>query len=50
MTGQPSELTPQQQELKERSATFVRDIVIACEPDTRKSSHGPSEALRDHLM
>ena len=43
-------LTPQQQELKERTATFVRDIVIPYEADPRKSSHGPSDALRDDLV
>jgi acyl-CoA dehydrogenase len=43
-------LTPQQHELKERTAAFIRDVVIPYEADTRRTHHGPSDELRDDLI
>lgn len=36
--------------MKERTATFIREVVIPYEGDTRISHHGPSDALRDDLV
>lgn len=44
------ELTAEQQELKERVDRFVREKIIPFESDPRRTSHGPSEALRDDLV
>jgi acyl-CoA dehydrogenase len=43
-------LTPELAELAERTATFVRDVVIPYEADPRQSHHGPSDELRDELV
>jgi acyl-CoA dehydrogenase len=43
-------LTPELTELAERTATFVRDVVIPYETDPRQTSHGPAEELRDELV
>lgn len=43
-------LTPQQEELKERTAAFIRDVVIPYESDPRTDAHGPSDELRDDLV
>lgn len=44
------ELTPEQQELKERTERFVAEKVIPFEADPRRTAHGPSEDLRNELV
>ena len=43
-------LPPELAELRERTAAFVRDVVIPLEADPRQGPHGPSEDLRLELV
>ncbi len=43
-------LTPELEDLKARTAAFIRDEVIPYENDPRQTSHGPSEELRHELV
>lgn len=43
-------LPPELEELRERTAQFVRDEVMPFESDPRQDAHGPSDALRHDLM
>ncbi len=42
-------LTPEQIELRERTAAFVREQLIPYENDPRQTPHGPTDALRREL-
>ncbi len=42
-------LTPREQELQDRTRTFIRDMVLPYEKDKRQSPHGPSDELRREL-
>ncbi|PJK30404.1 acyl-CoA dehydrogenase [Minwuia thermotolerans] len=44
------EPTAEQQELKARVESFVRDKVIPFESDPRRTAHGPTDDLRDELV
>ena len=43
-------LSPEIQELRDRTRQFIAEQVIPLENDERQSSHGPSEALRRELV
>ncbi len=43
-------LTPELTELKERTASFVRDVIMPLEDDPRQSHHGPTDELRLHVV
>ena len=43
-------LTPELDDLKRRTAAFVRDAVIPMEGDPRQGPHGPEDALRRELI
>ncbi|MPY95329.1 MAG: acyl-CoA dehydrogenase [Acidimicrobiia bacterium] len=43
-------LTPELAELKDRTAAFVRDVVMAYEADPRQNPHGPTDELRSDLV
>lgn len=44
------EPTDRQQELQAKTATFVREKIIPFEKDARRSSHGPTDELRQELV
>jgi len=44
------ELSPTQSELRDRVRAFVVDKVIPFEGDERRTSHGPTDELRDELI
>ena len=44
------ELPPELEELKERTATFIRDEIMPMEGDPRQDEHGPTDALRADLV
>ncbi|HIV73204.1 MAG TPA: acyl-CoA/acyl-ACP dehydrogenase [Candidatus Aquabacterium excrementipullorum] len=44
------QLTPEQEDLKQRTRRFIADEVIPCEADPRCTPHGPTEDLRQELM
>jgi acyl-CoA dehydrogenase len=43
-------LTPELEELRERTAAFIRAEVMPMEADPRQDEHGPSDALRADLV
>jgi len=43
-------LSPEQQDLQERTRRFIADEVIPLENDPRQDHHGPHESLRDELV
>lgn len=43
-------LPPELAELKDRTAAFVRDVVVPMEDDPRQTSHGPTDELRVDLV
>ncbi|MCY1273871.1 Caffeyl-CoA reductase-Etf complex subunit CarC [compost metagenome] len=43
-------LPPELQELRERTRSFVREVVIPYERDARRTAHGPDESLRLELV
>jgi acyl-CoA dehydrogenase len=43
-------LPPELAELKDRTAAFVRDVVMPLEDDPRQTSHGPTDELRVDLV
>src|ERR1700739_2966698 len=43
-------LTPELQELQQRTRRFISETVIPMERDARQGPHGPAEALRDELI
>ncbi len=43
-------LPPELLDLQQRTATFVRTVVVPYESDPRQDSHGPSDALRLELV
>ena len=44
------DLSPEIQELRDRTRQFIAEQIIPLENDERQSSHGPSEALRRELV
>ena len=42
--------TAQQEELRERAASFIRNVVMPYENDPRQNSHGPTDELRLELV
>ena len=42
-------LSPELQELQQRTRAFIRDKVIPMESDRRQTHHGPTEELRREL-
>jgi acyl-CoA dehydrogenase len=43
-------LTPELQELQQRTRAFIRDKIIPMEADRRQTHHGPTEELRQELV
>jgi acyl-CoA dehydrogenase len=43
-------LSPVLQELRQRTQSFIRDVVIPMENDPRQTPHGPASELRDELV
>ena len=43
-------LTPELQELQQRTRSFIRDRIIPLEGDTRQTAHGPTEEFRQELV
>jgi acyl-CoA dehydrogenase len=43
-------LTPELETLRDRTATFVNDVVIPFESDPRQGAHGPTDELRVDLV
>ncbi len=43
-------LTERQKELQQRTREFIRDKIIPMEADSRQTSHGPEESLRNELV
>jgi len=43
-------LSPKLVELQERTREFIREEIIPMERDSRQTSHGPTNALRDELI
>jgi acyl-CoA dehydrogenase len=43
-------LTPELQELQQRTRAFIRDKIIPLEGDKRQTHHGPTEAFRQELV
>ena len=43
-------LSPELQELQQRTRSFIRDEIIPLEGDTRQTAHGPTEEFRRELV
>ena len=43
-------LTPELQELQQRTRSFIRDKVVPLETDPRQTAHGPTEEFRRELV
>ena len=43
-------MSPELEQLKEQTETFIRDVVIPYEGDAREGEHGPSDDLKRELM
>ena len=43
-------LSPELQELQQRTRSFIRDKIIPLEGDPRQTAHGPTEEFRRELV